>query len=344
MKIRLLITITVIFTIISCSVEQKIPEIIECSAEKVTTLETELIRTIDLEEIVFEVPTDFEVIDSNIYLLCIREATLKIFDNEGNLIINYNKKGKGPGELSSPMTIINNTQEELIEIPDAGRAKIVCFDYSGNYLKEKDLDVMNTISERKFSHNFYAEMVAEFSREKMCLNNQIKVVKPDTTIVIDSWIFDFKIFDMSVGRNFVVINENVFVATQSVSDYFINQYNADGINQKKFVKKFAKVRNSDEHIAEVEKNFESSQVKPVNHEYMSAITKLLYDDNHRLWVQTIDQQGEVIFDIINSSGEIIHNWIPEKKLMNIFINDNKIYELSWKDENEDELEIRIHQI
>lgn len=71
---------------------------------------------------------------------------LFVYDQEGNCILNINKKGNGPGEYITISDFSIDSDKKLLEINDGEGGKIVRYDMNGNYVGE--------IKYKLFSSNF----------------------------------------------------------------------------------------------------------------------------------------------------------------------------------------------
>ncbi len=70
--------------------------------------------------------------DSNLYILDLRDAKVKVYDKEGKFLLSFGKQGQGPGEFNQPLFIeVNSDKLFIYEL--MGRAHI--FDLKGNHLK-----------------------------------------------------------------------------------------------------------------------------------------------------------------------------------------------------------------
>ncbi len=76
--------------------------------------------------------------DGRIYVLDQRDCLVRVFDAQGRSVLSFGKKGQGPGDLQSPLSI-SSLSGHVISIFDFGNKKIARFDLKGASLEEIDL-------------------------------------------------------------------------------------------------------------------------------------------------------------------------------------------------------------
>ena len=157
------------------------------------------------EEYVFSQVRDIEVDETGrIYALDIKEANVKVFNQDGKYIRTIARKGRGPGELQSPNDI---------------------------YIDDKDKIYISDVETRRLSvFNKQGDFVSSSNFKEYSVSNIIGVNKQDEIILL------VNITSKESGRNLIIFDymvnvyssrfeymENLYSTTIPVMQIFINE-------------------------------------------------------------------------------------------------------------------------
>ncbi|MCP2518890.1 6-bladed beta-propeller [Candidatus Aminicenantes bacterium AC-335-K20] len=280
----------------------------------------------------------------NIYILSpkSRENLIYKFDNKGNFVKSFAKKGKGPGEFEYPSNLIVNSKNEIV-ITDRGNNKISIFSREGILLKEIKILLPEIRGGIPLKNGNYIFLRAEIkpTAEKFI----------HTVSLFDSNFNKIKELDRAefpnpiIGRrleatfhNLIwrISEDKIFTGTQDAG-YEIKVYDFKGNLLRKIRKEYKKIPPSEEYKKNYMKLFKSPLFDGIRDKFyfpksMPPFHSFLVDEKGRLYVMTYERGenlDEYIFDIFNSRGIFIFrkslkDFSKIEKLMGKFKN-NKFY-------------------
>ncbi|MCJ7681148.1 MAG: 6-bladed beta-propeller [Candidatus Aminicenantes bacterium] len=270
----------------------------------------------NLDEMVSE-PGSIAVDDQeNIYVLDVKEHNIKVFDRDGGYLRTIGKKGQGPGELNTPVSLILTPEKELM-VEDALNRRLVFFSREGEFLRNVSVAdrtsivslVMNKAGEMAgrelmiegeklfwYIRKFDKDLKTLFDLDKVEFQNPLQS-KIDPFDFIQPYIFDERGY-LYYGRG---------------KEYVIQVFSGDGRQIQSIEKKHAPEKVTQEDIDKIMKLI--PDVGPINlreriefPKYYPAYETFSKDSEGRLFVRTFNKaknEGEFFLDVFDRDGRYI---------------------------------------
>ncbi|MCP2604712.1 6-bladed beta-propeller [Candidatus Aminicenantes bacterium AH-873-B07] len=261
-------------------------------------------------------------IERNIYILSPKSSEKLIykFNNEGNFITSFAKKGKGPGEFQWPSDLIVNSKKEIV-ITDRGNNKISFFSESGVLLREIKIPLLGIRGGIPLENGNY-----------IFLHSEVKPTAEKFKYILSLYDSNFnKIKELDrveypnpiIGRrleatyhNLVwrVSDNKIFTGTQDRGyEINVNVYDLEGNLLRKIRKEYKKIAPSEEYKKNYMEMFKSPLFNGIRDKFyfpksMPPFHSFLTNEKGRLYVMTYERgenPDEYIFDIFNPEGIFI---------------------------------------
>ena len=290
----------------------------------------------------------------NIYCTYLRsrENCIFKFDNKGNFVDSFGRRGRGPGELIYP-TIKSITNLDEIIIQNLMQPKILILSTDGNLINEipspMDLaDIKQLEKENYFTWKISrsgpqaAQIVwsifsPEFEKIKDVERQELRG---------DSGKFSYELHKSYATR------ENIYIGKRSTS-YEICVYNSEGNLKRKIKKDYKPIKLSDEYKKESMDRREEMKKKGLPPppgkfylpEYWPAFHELFASETGWLFVMTYEKSKnprEFVYDIFNPDGIFIGktslgNYRAMYSPLPVKIKNTRLYSLREKESGYKEL-------
>jgi hypothetical protein len=278
--------------------------------------------------------------DGNIYVLDDREACIKVFDKEGNLVRIFGKKGQGPCEMQRPQRMHLIADKEL-QIYDVSNARLSYYSLDGRCLREISTGkyfFSRTMADSK--GNIVASSIVLGDRTVHELKKYDSELNPLLTITTVEEERDSSSIDptstLLIFR--MLVNDHIVWAYSSKYELFV--ITPDGKTVRKVVKDYRA-----EKITEAEKKkmiddiFGDKGIPsglklkfPKNY---NPFYYFICDDKGGIYVQTYeeDKNGWRYWDVFNPEGHFVARFILPEEEYPYVVQNRKLY--SYIRENED---------
>lgn len=284
--------------------------------------------------------------NGRIYALDMEIAHVKIFDDSGQLIQTFGKKGQGPGEFSMPAGI-QITPEGNLMIEDSLNRRLAFYSLKGEHIKDIStatklamarilLDKQGNMLGMEMSGPMDNKLFMEYKKYDKDLNPLFSLTKVEFPIPIPGSGSKMNLMDMLVGYQFDN-DGNVFFGRNQ--EYAIQVFAPDGKHIRTIKKDFKAVKVTQEDIDEMLERVPNN-TSGVNVKEMFEFPKLfppfqsfVLDEEGRLFVRTYIKgkvKNEYVIDIFDKEGVFISQLTTKvdfRKWKN-----NKVYSV---EENED---------
>lgn len=231
------------------------------------------------------------------------------FDQNGNFVTAFGRKGQGPGELREPMFPVITNQDEVL-IMDEGKRKLFFFTKEGDYIKSIPQDVA-TVALFPLENGNYLLISVIYTYPSDYL--LFSLSSPDFKEIkeLDRLIYPFKMRGkenaITPGFLWSITKTNVYFGNEE-RGYEINVFDLEGNLVRKIKKDYRKVRIPDEYIKEKTEGMEGWRQRYYFPEHFPPFQCAFTDDKERLFVITNEKgsnPGEYICDIFNPEGVFI---------------------------------------
>lgn len=241
----------------------------------------------------FNTPIDF-AIDSfgDIYIIDIMTSSVKKFSSNSQYLLEFCKKGSGPGETIFPTSI--SVLEDSIYVANIRTREILSYDTKGNYLSvEKYKKAVP--SGLNIRHNSFIGYAQEFINGNMYFNlnyynkrfEKIKCFKSYKVNMNDEFFFDDY---LNIFTPFGISSEYVFVSENEDKSYIINAYDKEGNIEYAIKRQFRSILlTDDENVKMVEETKYISGEEPISkfkNKYKKPINYIIPRNNNEIWVIT----------------------------------------------------------
>jgi hypothetical protein len=282
----------------------------------------------------------------NIYALDMKEINVRVFDKTGRHLRTFGKKGKGPGEIDTPLRMEMTPGGKLV-VEDFGSAKFVFFSLDGAVVKEIPLGKYQFLIRFKFNSqgNVYAD--ARTYDETKSVSELIKF-SPDFKPLVTIASFEDKRvprvvapFSPSFALQLTSKGELVLAIVQT-DKYEFTVMSADGKPVRKIVKDYDPVK-----VAGAAKDRLLKDNSPENLPpgytvqipgYFPAMYYFIIDDRDRLFVRTYEYEEKedgpwLFYDVFDAEGRYVARFSLPEREMAFIVKKNKLY--CMVQENED---------
>ena len=282
----------------------------------------------------------------NIYVLDSREACVKVFDKEGNLVRTFGKKGEGPCEMQRPQRMHLIADKEL-QIYDTANARLSYYSLDGQCLREISTGkyfLTRTMADSK--GNIVATSIIPGDMTVHELKKFDSDLNPLTTITTVEEERDRSTVDpTSTLLMFRILSNDQIVWAYS-SKYELFVVTPDGETIRKVVKDYKPVK-----ITKAEKKDMIDDIFgdrgipsglklkfPKNY---NPFYYFICDDEGGIYVQTYeeDKRGWRYWDVFNPEGHFVARFLISEDEYPYVVRDSKLY--SYIRENEDGIPVVI---
>jgi len=301
----------------------------------------------------------FVVNDSGlIYALDMGAGCVKVFDDSGQLVNKFGKKGQGPGEFNMPSGI-QITPEGNLMIEDVTNRRLSYYSFQGEHIEDistatKLAMVRVLISKQGLMFGMQMGMPADAGEGKLFyefnmldkeLNTLFTLAKIEFPIPIPGSGNKMNIMDMTAPYQFDSKGNILFARNK---DYEIKVFNSEGKNIRTIKKDYKPLKITQEDIDEMLERIPSNAGGINTREmfefpdYFPPVQNFVLDEQDRIYVRTYvkgKNEGEYVVDIFDAKGIFISQLVT-KADFRIWKN-NKVYSV---EENTDGYRIlKIYQ-
>jgi len=240
------------------------------------------------------------------------------FDNQGNFITSFCRKGQGPGEAEWGGDILIDEHDRVIA-KDMTKQKFFIFNPDGTLVKEIKQE-KNYGLEKYLGKNRFLIYSQEVEGKDRMFQNRIGIA--DGTFDEIKMIYNFEFQDSQlaerytpVSRGFVLgASENNIFIGNSRDKYEILVYDGEGNLERKIRKEYVPVDISDDYKRIIKKRMESFPVgqqlvkKMYFPQHWPPFRYLFTDGKGRLYIMTYekgDNEREYMYDIFSAEGAFI---------------------------------------
>ena len=230
--------------------------------------------------------------DGNIFFLDGKKCVIWKTDSLGNYIKTFGSRGKGPGEMTNPVTI--SVKDDTLWVGDYQQKKYSKFDLDGNFLYDHGVERLG------FTHKVDSvttikafETVEERGEDNFhCKGFSVKHSELDSIPKV-LWKIENKIPYKAYGRDMStpikVTKERIYIAKNSESTFEIDIYDLRGEKIGLIRKPYAKIPYNEfddtHHRAKGMVSYGGwSKDKLPEIKYKLAIDNMMIDKNKDLWV------------------------------------------------------------
>ena len=268
--------------------------------------------------------------EENIYALDMKEIKVKVYDKNGKFLRSFGKKGKGPGEIDTPIRM-EMTRDGKIVIDDMGNNKLIFFGPDGSCIKELPTGKYWALIRFKFDSggNIYADTRAY---EETKMTSELKKFDPDFKPLATFASFEERRPDRRLIRVFSPVfslqmrgDDRLVWTTAETEKYEFTIVNTDGKIVKRIVREPSPVKITgvlkDRLIQESwgEKGI-PAEVKFEVPSYFPSVYYFIIDDEDRLFVGTYayeEKDGDYCryYDVFDAEGRYIAKFCHPRREM-----------------------------
>ncbi len=280
----------------------------------------------DLTEVGIKEVAGFDVdSESNIYIRisASTEDYIYKFDNTGDLLISFGRRGQGPGELELPRHLRVNEQDQIV-VSDIRRNKLFLFEKDGNITKETPLAANHRMA-TLLGNGKILTMKGSFDPDEgkadypiiLCNEEleEIKILHPGRSM--PNFLLAKKIngLQLYIDYNAWKISGGQIYIGNYGKEYEFLIYDKEGNLLRKIRKEYHKVKVPNQKKEEIENwlldnfdSFEQYKNKVYFPEFYPPFQFFFMDEESRLYVMTYERgkgPNDFIFDIFNPDGLFI---------------------------------------
>lgn len=277
----------------------------------------------------------------NIYALDMKEIKVRVYDKSGKHLRTFGNKGKGPGEIDTPLRM-EMTPEKNLVIEDFASAKFVFFSLEGACVKEIPLGKYQFLIRFKFNSqgNIYAD--ARTYDETKSVSELIKF-SPDFKPLATVASFEAStrrapraLTAFSPAFSLQVTGKDNLIWTITQTDkYEFTVMNADGKTIRRIVKDYDPIKITGAIKDKLIEDSFGEQGIPAGYTFdvpshLPAVYYFIIDDQDRLFVRTyeFEEKGDgpwFYYDVFDAEGRHVTRFcLPEREM--IFVSKkNKLY-------------------
>jgi hypothetical protein len=276
----------------------------------------------------------------NIYALDMKEIKVKVFDKNGRFLRSFGKKGKGPGEIETPIRM-EMTRDGKIVIDDMGNNKLIVFGLDGTCIKELSTGKYWALIRFKFDSkgNIYADTRAY---EETKMTSELKKFDPDFRPLATFASFEEKRTDRRLIQAFSPVfslqmrsDDRLVWTTGEIEKYEFTIVNTDGKTIKRIIREPNPIKITgamkDRLIQESwgEKGI-PADLKFEVPSHFPALYYFIIDDKDRLYVSTYAYEEKAsdywrYYDVFDAEGRYVAKFcLPEREMV-FQVKRNKLY-------------------
>lgn len=276
----------------------------------------------------------------NIYALDMKEIKIKVYDKSGRFLRSFGKKGKGPGEIETPIRM-EMTRDGKIVIDDMGNNKLIFFGLDGTCVKELPTGKYWALIRFKFDSkgNIYAD-TRTYEETKM--TSELKKFDPDFKPLATFAAFEEKRTDRRLVQAFSPVfslqmrSDDCLVWTIAETDkYEFTIVNTEGKTVKRIIRELDPIKITgvlkDRLIQESwgEKGIPADVKFEVPSHFPAAYYSVI-DDKDRLYVCTFayeEKDGDYwrYYDVFDAEGRYIAKFCHPRREMVFQVRKDKLY-------------------
>ena len=243
-----------------------------------------------------------------IYVLDAQDAHIKVFDSSGKHLRTIGRKGQGPGELESPMTLSLNRSSDELAVHQASR-RMSYFKTDGTFSRHLSLKEMWALRGRVDSRgNIY---ITEGILDEKDPRYETKMLSPDASVIAvigksPAPGADGR-FDPFMAVNYSIVDRADRLIYGYPKTYEIQYFGpASPKLLKKIVKEYDPVPVTAEERAQREKGL-PPDLKLEFSKHHSAYYRFFASDTGHLFVQTWEKtkDGKSVHDIFDPEGRFL---------------------------------------
>lgn len=233
------------------------------------------------------------------------------FDQKGNFITSFGRRGQGPGELMRPYYIRVDYKDDLVITDIVG--KIVSFGKDGSY-KEQVKTEQNMIQVLLLENGNYLINKRIFNPGGNYVESHLLLCGPELEVIKELGKYNGPNYRGKWGfpeDNFVYcVSDGKIFMGNSESGYEIRVYDLAGNLKRKIRKEFRPVEVTKELKKKTMKELEGSPVAFMTdgiffHKHCPAFQYFFTDDEGHVFVMTYEESEnprEYMYDVFNGSG------------------------------------------
>lgn len=243
----------------------------------------------------------------NIYALDSKDANIKVFSAEGQLLRIIGQQGQGPGELLTPVSMDLLSPTELV-VMDARSRRLTSFDLNGNYRRsissaKHSMGVIKTDS----TGNIYSIVLAttEYARRNE-LQKFDANLNPLNTIDFSPIIEEQNVSLFAAGPRFTVTGNGLVWYGYPNPTYEIRVYNNEGSLVMRVLRENVSSKIPKEEVKAATQGIPQG-LKVYIPEYYAPYYDIEDNGNGRIIVLTryLLRENAYLFDIYDDSGRYI---------------------------------------
>lgn len=248
--------------------------------------------------------------DESLYALDFKAANIKIFDKNGDYVKTFGKKGQGPGEFISPLSLLVTSQDEIM-IYDIVTRRFSFYSKDGQFIKDLSSAKFSFINPKVDSKGNILGIIADRYSE----NPVYDLRKFDSALnYVSSYISipipDSQIYDLYRPKIHWTLTEEDKVIFGYPAKYEFHIFNPDCSEIMKIEKEFTPIDITQEHIDLAKKaasRFGEGMKLEISQHY-PAYMYISVDEKNNVFVQTyyeVSNGLESFYDVFNPDGKYI---------------------------------------
>jgi len=278
--------------------------------------------------------------NNNMYILDEYESTISVFNENGEFVKTFGRKGEGPKEFSRPYILIIK-KDEIYVFQGFFEYKIV--NLEGEYISTHSIHIENPLKYKIIGDNFYLlrgktdrtitklELILlrieddNFSKSK-------EIFKYEYPPGLSGPSYDFTYTDWLLISN----NGEFYFPEDNLNKYSIIKYNKEGKPELIFSRKYNKKEYSKEAKDRFYSHYEQ-QIKKGDMEFPQSppvVRKMFQDNKRNIWViagETYEDNRnpdyENTIDIFNKKGAWLYSFKSKLLSRYCLYNDGRIYRI-----------------
>jgi hypothetical protein len=274
----------------------------------------------------------------NIYALDMKEMKVRVFDPAGRHLRTFGKKGKGPGEIDTPLRMEMTPGGRLV-IEDFGSGKFVVYSLDGQVLKEIPLGKYQFLIRFKF--NTRNEIFADtrvYDETKMVstlirFNQDFEPQATLATFEEERPLRVLKPFSPTFSLN-LTRQGDLVLTTAEIEKYEFTVMRPDGTPIRRLVKDYDPVKVAGAAKERLEADYDPKTIPPGYRvelpKYFPALYYSIIDDQDRLFVRTYESDERSdgpwdSYDVFDINGRYLTRFALPDREMAFVVRRNKLY-------------------